>query len=87
MANLPVRTTSGQRGRTRVAGEHLRMRAEPFRQVAPLSTGDAEPACFKPDFQIATTQPGDDALARWESEGGTTRDGQAEPRPWAHEVG
>ena len=29
---------------------------------------------------------GDDALARWESEGGTTRDGQAEPRPWAVEV-
>jgi hypothetical protein len=31
--------------------------------------------------------PDDDALARWESEGGTTRDGQAEPRPWAVEVG
>jgi len=36
-----------------------------------------------PDFQIETT----DALARWESEGGTTRDGQAEPIPWTVEVG
>ena len=35
----------------------------------------------------AASLPGDDALARWESEGGTTRAGQAEPTPWAAEVG
>ena len=29
---------------------------------------------------------GDDPLARWESEGGTTPEGRAEPRPWAVEV-
>jgi HSP20 family protein len=173
MANLPVRTTGGRR-RTPVDGEALRMRADPFRPVVPWSTGDHEPARFKPDFQIETTEdgfvfqadlagikenevdiavtgnrltisghiydtragafagftrvftlpegndrkdsekvraaldrgvltvrwskrlehareaatlPGDDALARWESEGGTTRDGQAEPRSWAIEVG
>ena len=171
MANLPVRTTGG-RLRTPVDGQPLRMRADPFRPVAPWSTGDHEPARFKPDFQIETTEdgfvfkadlagikenevdiavtgnrltisghiydaragsfagftrvftlpegndsndevraaldrgvltvrwstrlehapeaaspPGDEALARWESEGGTTRDGQAEPRPWAVEVG
>jgi len=171
MANLPVRTTGG-RGRMPVDGEPLRMRADPFRPVTPWSTGDHEPARFKPDFQIETTEngfvfkadlagikenevdiavtgnrltisghiydaragsfagftrvftlpegnhsndtvraalergvltvawskrfedapdaatpPGDDAVARWESEGGTTRDGQAEPWPWAAEVG
>jgi HSP20 family protein len=148
------------------------MRADPFRPVVPWSTGDQEPARFKPDFQIETTAdgfvfkaelagikenevdiavtgnrltisghiydtragsfagftrvftlpegsdsndsvraaldrgvltvrwskrlehapeavtpPGDDALARWESEGGTTPKEQAEPRPWAVEVG
>ena len=83
MANLPVRTTGGRR-RMPVDGEPLRMRADPFRPVMPWSTGDQEPARFNPDFQ---SLPGDDALARWESEGGTTRDGQAEPRPWAAEVG
>jgi HSP20 family protein len=147
------------------------MRADPFRPVVPWSTGDQEPARFKPDFQIETTEdgfvfqadlagikenevdiavtgnrltisghiydaragsfagftrvftvpegndrndavraaldrgvltvqwskrleqapeaaslPGDDALARWESDGGTTRADQAEPRPWAVEV-
>jgi len=172
MVNLPVRTTGHERRRTPVGGEPLRMRADPFRPVVPWSTGDHEPACFKPDFQIETNEdgfvfqadlagikenevdiavtgnrltisghiydaragsfagftrvftlpegndgndkvraaldrgvltvrwsqrleqareaaslPGDDALARWESEGGTTRDGQAEPRPWAVEVG
>lgn len=171
MANLPVRTTGGRRGMP-VDGEPLRMRADPFRPVAPWSTGDHEPARFTPDFQIETTEdgfvfqadlpgikenevdiavtgnrltisghiydtragsfagfsriftlpeddeindkvcaaldrgvltvrwskrleqapdaagpPGDDALARWESEGGTTGDGQAAPRPWAGEVG
>ena len=171
MANLPVRTTTG-RQRTPVDGQPLRMRADPFRPVAPWSTGDQEPARFKPDFQIETTEDGfvfkadlagikenevdiavtgnrltisghiydsragafagftrvftvpegndrddkvlaaldrgvltvrwskrlehapeagtlagDDALTRWESEGGTTRDGQAEPEPWAVEVG
>ena len=172
MANLPVRTTGGGRRRTPVEGEPLRMRADPFRPVTPWSTGDQEPARFKPEFQIETTddgfvftadlagikenevdiavtgnrltisghiydarsgsfagftrvfkvpegndggervraaldrgvltvrwskrlepggldaasQAGDEALARWESEGGTTRDGLAEPRPWAVEV-
>jgi len=37
-------------------------------------------------FARPASLPDDDALARWESEGGTTRDGQAEPRPWAVEV-
>jgi HSP20 family protein len=172
MANLPVRTSGGGRRRTPVDGEPLRMRADPYRPVAPWSAGDHEPTRFKPDFKIETTDdgfvfkadlagikenevdiavtgnrltisghiydaragsfagftrvftvpegndsndavraaldrgvltvrwskrleqapevaglPGDDALARWESEGGTTRDGQAEPRPWAVEVG
>jgi HSP20 family protein len=35
----------------------------------------------------AATRPGEDALARWESEGGTTGDGPAGPRHWALEVG
>jgi HSP20 family protein len=172
MANLPVRTTAGEHRGTPVDGEPLRMRADPFRPIAPWSTGDHEPARFKPDFQIETTEdgfvfkadlagikenevdiavtgnrltisghiydtracsfagftrvftlpegndgndkvhaaldrgvltvrwsqrrahapdaatlPGDDALTRWESEGGTAQDGQAEPRPWAVEVG
>lgn len=172
MAYLPVRITGGGARRPPVAGEPVRMRADPFREVAPFSTGDEESPRFKPDFQIETTEdgfvfkadltgikenevdivvtgnrltisghiydiracsftgftrvftvpegtdgnekiraaldrgvltvlwskrlepapeaatvPGDDPLARWESEGGTPRDGQAEPRPWAVEVG
>ena len=34
------------------------MRADPFRPVVPWSTGDQEPARFKPDFQIETTEDG-----------------------------
>ena len=56
MAKLPVRTTGGERRRTPVEGEPLGMRADPFRQVAPFSTGDDEPARFKPDFQIEKTE-------------------------------
>jgi HSP20 family protein len=52
MANLPVRTARGERWRTSVEGEPLRMRADPFREVAPFPHGDEESVCFKPDFEI-----------------------------------
>ena len=57
MANLPVRTTS-EHQQTSVAGEPARMRADPFRPVVPWSTGDQEPARFKPDFMTETTDDG-----------------------------
>ena len=61
------------------------MRADPFSPVVPWSTGDQE---NNVDIEVTGNRlTDDDAVARWESEGGTTRDGQAEPRPWAVEVG
>ncbi|HXU07242.1 MAG TPA: Hsp20 family protein [Polyangia bacterium] len=172
MADLPVRTSGSERRRTLADEQPLRMRADPYRPVVPWSIGDQEPARFKPDFQIETTEdgfvfkadlagikenevdvavtgnrltinghiydagtgsfagftrvftlpeendgndevraalergvltvrwwkgpahapeaatrPGEDAQARWESEGGTTGEGRTEPRPGAGEVG
>ena len=56
MAHLPVRRNGGERGATPQVGWPLRMRADPFRQVAPFPTAGEEPKRFEPDFQIETTE-------------------------------
>jgi len=56
MAHLPVRRDGGARGGTSQVGEPLRMRADPFRQVALFPTDGAEPMRFEPDFQVEKTE-------------------------------
>ena len=57
MTNLIVR--SGEPPRTSTQGEPFHWtRFDPFRQMAPFSTGEEQPARFAPDFEIKETKDG-----------------------------
>ena len=59
MTNLIVRGNAGSLPRTATEGEHLRwVHWDPFREMAPSSTGEEFPARFTPDFEIKETKDG-----------------------------